>query len=264
MNQFPDFIQKAFRTKEKQQRQKVEFSLADQIANFIPLLELQDRRQLLHVQVLGNGHSQSYQSMIVGVDFIKQQLLLDTLMPINPYCPIIIGDKLIVTHQRQGQVLSFVGKLIDVFSDSDSLVYVMELPNEIAYKQRRFYPRLPAEFLQPPQDRFLAKLKSPLKTPWHCALKNISAGGIRVSVPGKVSPQLHIGQLLPTATFLIGDISISSQLTVKSFRHERRPYEHTDISLGFSGINFQDRLRLQNFISFHLEDLNSHSMTLAS
>lgn len=265
MKQMPRFIQKALLQKTLSQKprdkysntadknhQSIEYSLADQIACHVPLLELQDKRQLLEVEVVGNNHPQSYQSMIVGVDFIKHLLLLDSLMPVNPYCPIVLGDQLIVTHKQLGQVLSFRGALVDIIHERDNLIYAMELPNDIAYQQRRFYPRLVIGNSIKVSTHLSVKLKSPLKTPWHCTLTNISAGGIRVSVPGKVAPQLSPGKLLPAADIQFHQVKINCPLLIKSFRYERRPYEHTEISLAFDQINVQDRVRLQNFINFYL------------
>ncbi len=264
MKHFSTLIQKAFRSKGSDKLKNIEYTLADQIANYVPLLELQDKRQLLQVEVTGSRHSQSYQSMIVGVDFVKQKLLLDALGPENPYCPVIVGDKLQVTHQKQGQILSFSGELTDIIPDKESLIYLMELPSNIAYKQRRFYPRLSSS--SPGFQAFspTLQLKSPIKTPWHCSLKNISAGGICVSVPGNVSPLLQVGALLPRVKLQIGEFSICSELRVKSYRHHRKPYDQTSLSLSFSDISFQDRLRLQNLISFQLENGDERKMPMAS
>lgn len=271
MNHLPNFIQKVFLS--RQQRKSVdtahanpttvEHSLADQVARYIPLMELQDKRQLLEVEVVGNCHPQSYQSMIVGLDFVKQLILLDSLTPVNPYCPIISGDELVVTHKQQGQVLSFSGKLVDIVVENDHLYYAMELPTEIAYQQRRFYPRLSLTGEVKNSCPLSAKLKSPLKTNWHCTIKNISAGGMRIIVPGKLAHQLTIGQALPNADIVFNNLKINCPLTVKSFRQVRKPYERTEISLAFLNLNGQDRIRLQNFIGFYMQP-NPISYNLAS
>ena len=261
MNQFPRFIQKAFLNRMQRKtptfsesnRTTVAYSLADQVARYIPLLELQDRRQLLEVEVVGNCHLQSYQSMILGLDFVRQLLLLDSLTPINPYCPIVLGDALIVSHKQQGQVLSFKGKLMDIIHEGNQLLYAMELPAEIAYQQRRLYPRLTINGDIKNTNALRINLKSPLKTPWHSSINNISAGGLRASIAGKVVSQLSVGQQLPAAELYLHDMKIHSALTVKSFRQERRPYERTEISLAFANITPQDRIRLQNVIGFYLE-----------
>jgi len=261
MNQFPLFIQKAFLSRlqrkpiitSKQNPTTVEYSLADQVARYIPLLELQDRRQLLEVEVVGSCHLQSYQSMIVGLDFVKQLLLLDGLTPINPYNPVIPGDKLIVTHKQQGQVLSFVGELDDIISDGGHLIYAITLPVDFAYQHRRFYPRLILSGDLKNKAPMTVKLKSPLKTPWPCTIQNISAGGMRISVAGKISQQLTIGMSLPMAEIIFNEWKLSCPLTVKSFRQTRKPYERTEMSLSFNNIAPQDRVRLQSYIGFYLQ-----------
>ncbi len=261
MNHLSNFFQKTFLSKTQRKLTlsgntdptTVEYSLADQVARYIPLMELQDKRQLLEVEVVGNCHLQSYQSMIVGLNFVKQLILLDSLTPVNPYCPIIIGDKLIITHKQQGQILSFSGNLIDIVNDNNQLFYAMELPTDIAYQQRRFYPRLPLNNEMRNVIPLSVKLKSPLKTNWHCTVINISAGGMRIAVAGKVSDQLSLGKVLPSADLFFNNLKISCPIKVKSFRQLRRPYERTEISLAFLNLNGQDRIRLQNFIGFYLQ-----------
>lgn len=226
-------------------------SLAQQIGNYTPLLDLQDRRQLLRVEVVGSCHPQTYQSMILGIDFVHKHLILDSLSPINPYCPIVVGDRLQVSHQQFGQVLNFSGELIDVDSENGHLNYLMALPTQIAYTQRRFFPRLDGARLHAINCDIGLKIRSPLKMPWYATLINLSAGGMRVSVPGKVGAQLNLGEQLPLANIRLGDLSFATPLKIKSFRQQRKPYEHTAISLAFTNINPQDRIRLQNFVVFN-------------
>lgn len=256
MNPLPKLIQKAFRPaqKEENQCQSPEgISLSQQIANYTPLLDLQDKRQLLQVEVVGSCHQQTYQSMILGLDFANKYLFLDSLTPVNPYCPIVIGDSLRLTHQRYGQVLSVFGRLIDIRDEKGQLYYVMALPEELSYTQRRLLPRIHHNALHENACPFSLKVKSPLKTPWHALTKNISAGGICFSIPGRVSNQLKINTVLHGASVSIGELNFTVNLKVKSFKDRRRPFEQTEIHAQFIDLNVQTKIRLQNIIGFYAD-----------
>lgn len=214
------------------------------------LFDLKNRRQLLQVNVLSSGHQENYQSMIVEVDLISNTLILDTLTPITPYAPIKVGDHLSVSHHSNGELLCFSGRLKAISHDRDAL-YAMELPEEIGYTSRRFYPR----WNPGAKHSLLLRLNSPLGIPWSARVINVSAGGARISVGGNLSNQLrrdtHFTKLMLRIN---NELTIECAAQLKSYKYNRRPYEHTELSLAFRNMNFQQRLQLQNYICFQIEN----------
>lgn len=219
----------------------------DPVTNYEPLLELQDKRQLVRVEVLSQLHPNSYQSMIVRIDFARKEIYLDALTPINPFCPVAIGDTLVVSHHDHGKILSVSGELLSIVTNGDELYYVITLPNEIGYKQRRFYPRLAIDQLS------LVKLRlwSPLRIPWHARVSNISAGGARLSIGGNITDQLKKNCILPNCDIeLETGQGICCKAVVKAFKYVRRPFEHTEVSVEFSDLGFQQKNWLLQWIDF--------------
>jgi len=218
------------------------------------LVDLQEKRQLVEVKIEGGKHPNSYQSMIVDIDLDNQLLYLDTLIPMNPYNPIIVGDKLTLTHHHQGQVIACTGELKSVLTDNAGLLYVMELPYNIGIRQRRLFSRTSLQEL----SGIRTKILSPTKTPWAAFPINLSAGGLRVAIGGNVSDQLKRNCVLPKCEISIGsEIRIQCSTTVKSFQYGRQPYQHTRVSLEFNNLEAQQKLRLQQFVEFQSDKLKS-------
>lgn len=221
--------------------------------SYLTLLDLQEKRQLVEVKIEGGKHANSYQSMIVDIDLDKQLLYLDTLIPMNPYNPIIVGDKLTISHHHQGQVIACTGELKSVLTDNAGLLYVMELPYNIGIRQRRLFPRTSLQQFGGIRTRIL----SPTKTPWAAFPINLSAGGLRVAIGGNVSDQLRRNCILPKCEISIGsEIRIRCSTTVKSFQYGRQPYQHTRVSLEFNKLEAQQKLRLQQFVEFQCDQLS--------
>ena len=97
------------------------------------------------------------------------------------------------------------------------------------------------------------RLWSPLRIPWHSRVKNISAGGARVAIGGDISKQIEKGCILPNCDIeLETGQNLCCQATIKAFRRLRRPYEHTEVSVSFTNLGFQQRNWLLQWVDFHL------------
>ncbi|GAB1265095.1 hypothetical protein NBRC116493_20040 [Aurantivibrio infirmus] len=220
------------------------------------LLGLQKKRQLVEVNVEGGKHPNSYQSMIVDIDLENQLLYLDTLIPMNPFNPVIVGERLSLSHHEQGQVIACSGELKSVLTDNAGLLYAIELPYDIGIRQRRSFPRTSLQ----QTSGVRTKILSPKKTPWAAFPINLSAGGLRVAIGGNVSDQLSRNCVFPKCEINIGtEISIRCSTTVKSFQYCRQPYQHTRVSLEFNNLEAQQKLRLQRFVEFQSSKQNKFS-----
>ena len=248
MNQAQSFLARMLGSGIEQPNDDNTISTAeDPAANYDPLLELQEKRQLVRVEVLNSLHPQSYQSMIVRIDFSRREIYLDALTPINPFCPVVMGDTLVVSHHDHGKILSICGELQSVVTQDDNLYYVINLPDEIGYKQRRFYPRLAVDQV----GMVKLRLWSPLRIPWHTRVRNISAGGARLSIGGNITQQLKKNCLLPNCDIeLETGQAICCKALVKAFKYARRPFEHTEVSVEFSELGFQQKNWLLQWIDF--------------
>jgi len=217
--------------------------------HYLPLFELQKKRQLLEVV-----HNQdSYQSIILRTDIAKGILILDDLFSvtssysIGTHPPINVGDELIVKHHHSnGKVLSFTSPLLDIDLSPNSPLYVLKLPNNLDCGQRRRLPRVLLGQKQP----LGVKLQSDLNEYWFATAHNLSSGGMRLVLGGNLVNQLQRGSILPLCEFHFNSyFHIRCQAAVRSFRFLRSPYRQTQISVEFINIASYQRLQLQQFIN---------------
>ncbi|MGI1677376.1 MAG: flagellar brake protein [Cellvibrionaceae bacterium] len=250
LNSTPAFIQNIFKTDKMPANDGFLSHIATQttlkdLTKYQPLLDLQDDRQLLQIQVTINGVLRSYQSMIVGIDFEQRHLILDTFSPyLNPR---FIEQDQVVTlrHSANNQLLEFTSQLLSISNDDEPL-FIIDLPDDIAYRQRRFYPRLDMT----EKNHFSIKLQSPRRLPWFAKLNNISAGGACVYVGGDITKELTKNcQLKHCEVQLPFGFKVPCSVTVKNFRFVKRPYEYTQLNVSFHEMEFQNRLELQHQIS---------------
>ena len=244
-----DVLQKMTRHTPQQEPQSfVENDLADKINSLAPLLELQDKRQL--IEVVCDKTGERYQSMILSVNLADNTIALDELFPQPIYGAYQPGDSFTVKHHIDGKLLSFKTRLESLSLQNNSPIYNFELPKKAEYQQRRNSARIVLSRQQP----LTVKLLSPWRTPWYATANNISATGMRVVVGGNVIDQLTPGCLVPNCEFTFHpEIDIRCQAKVRAFRFLRRPYRHTEISLEFSDMAPQQRMQLQHLV----ESINS-------
>lgn len=248
MGQMQSLISKFFQSEPEHPIKPVHAQLNNALIEYQPLLELQDRRQLVRVEVLNRIHTQHYQSMVMRLDFMRKLIYLDALTPLNPFNPVVVGDMLVLSHHHLGKILVVQGELVDIITEDGEMYYLMSLPNDIGYKQRRFYPRLDVD-----QNSIVKmRLWSPLRIPWYTRVANISAGGARLSIGGNVSGQLKNNLVLPNCDIQINSgQNINCKAIVKGFRYQRRPYEHTEVSIEFLELGYQQKNWLLQWVDFN-------------
>ncbi len=218
-------------------------SLSSKIANYAPLFELQEKRQL--IEVISDRTGEIYQSMILGIDLNQLHIELDELFP-QPadfiYQP---GDTFTIKHHHRGLILCFSCQLSSIVMSLSSPIYTLSLPDDVQYQQRRRSTRLTLSKQQP----LSVRLQSPRRTPWYATANNISAGGMRLVIGGNVLDQLQHNSYLPECEFRFNDeFQVRCQARVKGFRFLRRPYRHTELSIEFKDIGPQQRTQLEHLI----------------
>lgn len=218
--------------------------LSGQLARYAPLLELQRQKQL--IEVLTDERGRSLQSMVLDVDFERSLLIIDDLFPRMEHHQAMPGDMLFIRHHLSGQQMNFACQLIGIEARQGGPVYILALPDQVSYGHRRLWPRV-----NPPAAMPLsARLISPNRIPWHARVLNISAGGMRVAVGGQVSDQLLRGTILPRCELdLHHQVHVECRAQVRSYRYERRPYGHTQISLEFVELPKERQQLLERLIS---------------
>jgi c-di-GMP-binding flagellar brake protein YcgR len=227
--------------------------LADRINRYAPLFALQEQKQF--IEVVSESTGEVYQSMILAIDLMDGSMQLDELFP-TPLHECKPGEHFTVRHHKRGQLLTFTTPLRSVHHGMDAPIYTLVLPEAVGYRQRRVYPRINLSQQQP----LTVRVQSPWRTPWYATARNLSAGGMRITVGGNVMEQLHHGALLPLCEFEFGpEFKIRCQAKARSFRFIRRPYRHTEISIEFSDMAPAQRLQLQQFINSLTEPDNTGS-----
>lgn len=216
------------------------------------LKTLMNNRQFIEVSI--NSESIGYQSMILAVDVERELLWLDDLHSLAT--PLKAGDILHIKHHKQGKSLTFQAPVVALGFEFNSPGTALLLPDNITYSPRRQYLRHP---LLPGTVR--TKIRAIGEEPRYGSIINLSAGGMRLAIAGNILSELHLNTLLPLCQFkLTGDITIDCYARVKSYKMERAPYRHTQVSLEFSGISPVEQQALQH----HLEQLNTMTTTQAA
>ncbi len=207
------------------------------------LMRLQDDRQLL--EVLIDGHKNSFQSMIVSIDFMDGSFSLDEFSPRlkNPHS--LVNHTVTIRHQQDWEKLEIQAKVLEW--SSEDACYFLALPEYVDYQPRRNYPRL------------VLTNETPLKThinplygaPWYATVKDISQGGMRINVAGDLRPHLHKDKLLPKCQIILDDnMAIHARGEVRSFSYINKPYRHTEISIEFRNMSQPHQSDLKHFLDY--------------
>lgn len=224
-------------------RQEPTTGLFAQVNRYVSLIRLQDKRQL--VEIVSTDFNESFQSMVIGVDLYRQQLIIDELSPKIQNPESLIGQKLIIRHQQNRQMLSLEVDIIAWSEDTHCLH--LSLPEDVGYKPRRQDYRMNL-FGSAPINSVIAPTYG---APWHSTLTNISLGGMRIIVSGDLRSELQKHKPLKKCTFnLPSGCTVSCGGRVKSFSFIGRPYRRTEISIEFNHLSDINKFELQQFIEY--------------
>jgi len=131
--------------------------------------------------------------------------------------------------------------------DEVNRFYYLNLPESVHYTPRRHTDRLLLS-----SHKALNTHITPLYgAPWYATVKDISQGGMRITMSGDNRPHLHKHKPLPKCEIILSDnITIQCRGEVKAFSYHNKPYRHTAISIEFDSMDDKDRQHLQHFIDF--------------
>ena len=215
--------------------------LLAQINRYASLISLQDNRQL--IEVITEKRSDSFQSMIVGVDLYNQQLILDDFSPRIQNREALLGQTLTLQHQYNRQMLKVSS---DVLAwEEESQCFLLTLPDDVQYQPRRQASRT---FL-PSSVPLNATVDPVYGAPWYASITNISTGGMRILVTGDLRKQLHKHKPLKKCNISLDrNTLISCKGQVKSFSYHGRPYRRTEISIAFGSMSDEEQCCLNSFL----------------
>lgn len=217
-----------------------DFSLTGLMGRFAPLIDLQSRRQLVTVQL--DNQRQHFQTLLLDINFSQGLLVFDELFPAAP--SLRLGQQLHFSHQHLGKVMQFSAAIIARETIAGSPCYLVPLPDNVEYRQRRRHSRFEFDRLCLP-----VKIHSPWRSHWFGSIVNISASGIRVTVNGDKLKEMSRGSRIPHLSFeLSKQLRISCEGKVCSFRFLRRPHRQTEISIEFAGLNAEHYALLSQYV----------------
>lgn len=215
--------------------------LLKNINRYTSLIRLQDERQLIEVFI--KDYTDSFQSMILGVDLYNQCLLIDDFSPSIHNREALIGHSIKIRHQHQRQMLLISSEVLNWEEESQS--FILTLPKDVHYQPRRQETRVYLSGNIP-----LSATINPLYgSPWYASITNISIGGMRIVVTGDLRKQLHKHKLVKHCEIMLDkDTSITCQGRIKSFSCHARPYRRTEVSIAFESLSEENTRQLQSFI----------------
>lgn len=209
--------------------------------HYLPLLELQNQRQLLEVKITGS--SRIYQSMILAIDAERGLLWLDDVFP--QQLLLDTGDEITLRHHRNGEQLVIRAPVVAMGSNYDASGFAITLPEFVYYQPRRSSPR----YIIGHQSPLSVKIRTLGQEPSYGTLQDISTGGLRLIVAGNMLAHLRHDALLPLCEVDISDeLQIRCRARICAFRIGRSPYRHTQISLEFIDLEEETRAKLGRFL----------------
>jgi c-di-GMP-binding flagellar brake protein YcgR len=218
-------------------------NVVNHFVNYHHLMEMQDDRQLIEVRL--SGHKNSFQSMIIGIDFVDAHFSLDEFSPFLAQPESLVHQEVTILHYKNWEKLE-IHTTITGWSEQEHC-YQLALPDFVDYEPRRHYPRLLLENSNPLKSHI-----NPLYgAPWYAIVKDISQGGMRINVSGDLRPHLHKDRVLPKCQIMLDDnITIQTRGLVRAFSYRNKPYRHTEISIEFNHMSEAHKMDLKRFIDY--------------
>jgi c-di-GMP-binding flagellar brake protein YcgR len=209
---------------------------------YLPLIALQQKRQLIEVKI--SGDARVYQTLILSLDLERELLWLDDLFPSQHL--LNLGDEITLRHHRNGEQLCFSSPVV-AWGDSDGASgLAILLPENISYQPRRQNHRCDVGAESSVQVKFRAIGQEMC----YGALRDLSLGGLRLSVAGNLLSQLRHGTLLPFCELRLSDeLQIRCSARIRSFRLEPKPHRSTHISVEFIEVTTEARQQLEQFMN---------------
>lgn len=206
------------------------------------LWHLLNNRQLLEARVEGSGLS--YQTIIVAIDVQRGLLWLDDLFPSQHLLE--VGDIITLRHHRNEEQLSISAPILAWGKNYGAQGFAIALPNEVSYLPRRRYPRVELSS----SNAISVKIRPIGQDISQGNVQDISAGGLRLSVPGNLLGQLRHGALLPLCELRLSDeLHIRCSARIRAFRLVRNLQRYTQVSIEFVDLAPERRAQLEQFVN---------------
>ena len=100
-----------------------------------PLQLLRNNHELIDVKVARSGLV--YQSMVLEVDTVNEELIIDDLFPAEGLADLVPGDSVEVISRSKKQVVNFFTRILSREINNGSAFYRLELPQYIGENQSR-------------------------------------------------------------------------------------------------------------------------------
>jgi c-di-GMP-binding flagellar brake protein YcgR len=216
----------------------------------LPLMQLQESRQLLEVK--WGSSSRVYQTLILAVDIQRGLIWIDELFPQQH--TLDIGDSLTLRHHRKGEELILETHVIAMGKQFGTQGIALSIPEQIQWQPRRRQTRFALS-----GAATLVKIRPLGEEPTYGKLQDISTGGFSVTVSGNLLGQLRHGALLPLCEMTLDDqIQVRCKGRICAFRMQREPFRSTRICVQFVDLPEKTRIELMNC----LNRLENHSQEL--
>lgn len=214
------------------------------------LLDLAHQHQLLDVSI--KGEPRRFQTMILAVDLPRGLVWLDDLFP--RFEALLPGDLLTVQHQRGWEALTFGGPILALGASFGASGFALALPEQVGYRPRRRWPRWQAPDYAP----IRVKLRAHYEEPGYGRLLDLSAGGMRIALPGNQSQLLRRDALLTLVEVpLDQQFTLRCRARVRNLRLALGPYRHTQVSLEFAELAPEQQAQLVRFVNAQLAGENA-------
>ncbi|GAB1256508.1 flagellar brake protein [Aurantivibrio plasticivorans] len=212
----------------------------DHRLNHVYLTLHQSHRNREFLEVTLPNDDRVYQSMLLEIDPDEGTMLIDELFP-SDFVGMPGQDIHCTLRQTNGRHIQFDTQISERHQYDGSPIYVVALPAELDFDQRRASYRLPLSSLAPVESWFLA----PNQQEHSARLKDLSIHGVCLEVE-ESAEGLSVGDSLREVSFEFAGVPILCNLRVKNVQTGSRNSQR--VGAQFVNLSAAEQRRLEQAI----------------
>jgi len=202
---------------------------------------LQREHHLVKINI--SGTSNTFNSMLVSVDPVKQSMLLDILHPDTAHQQIMEKRKFTFDVESDGVQISFAGTVKSLVKDDDKPAYFVDFPDKLIYKQRRQAFRAPIA-----KGDLLPITLTDTKNNTTCKgiIDNVSRGGLCLQFDHSENFNFEKFSTLSGKFTTTDNVEIICNIEVRNIMRDS-VHRHTKVGVQFIKLDKQQQKHIQSF-----------------
>jgi len=175
------------------------------------------QRSLLSISFQNSAYGNNKgTSLIVEINKNKKHLLLNKLDPEQSHTRFLNEKKIQVRSFYSGVRVTFDAELKMLMNEGDDLYYLVKLPNNLSYHQKRTAHRANTSSENPLPITIQLEDETDLEG----VIEDISIGGLSITFTTNIPQSLQIGKTITSCSFTIPDNDeVTCELNIRFIQH---------------------------------------------